>query len=131
VRVEGAASPADARRAAKAIANSPLVKTAFYGGDANWGRILCAVGYSGAEVDPARTDLWIAPGASTAPTPAADLQLVAGGRPLPYAEEQAGAIFAGKEITVIVRLGLGDGRATVWTCDLSHEYVDINGHYRT
>ena len=60
VRVAGAASDADARSAAKAVANSPLVKTAFYGGDANWGRILCAVGYSGAEVDPTRADLWIA-----------------------------------------------------------------------
>ena len=62
VRVEGAASDADARAAAKAVANSPLVKTAFYGGDANWGRILAAVGYSGAEVDPTRADLWIAAG---------------------------------------------------------------------
>ncbi|MCX7671874.1 MAG: bifunctional glutamate N-acetyltransferase/amino-acid acetyltransferase ArgJ [Anaerolineae bacterium] len=131
VRVEGAASAADARRAAKAIANSPLVKTAFYGGDANWGRILCAVGYSGAAVDPDKTDLWIAAGAIPHPAPAADLQLVAGGRPLAGCEERASAIFAGQEITVVVRLGLGDGRATVWTCDLSHEYVDINGHYRT
>ena len=62
VRVTGAASDADARVAAKAVANSPLVKTAFYGGDANWGRILCAVGYSGAAVDPMRADLWIAAG---------------------------------------------------------------------
>jgi len=62
VRVEGAACDADARAAAKAIANSPLVKTAFYGGDANWGRILAAVGYSGAEVDPTKADLWIAAG---------------------------------------------------------------------
>ncbi len=131
VRVEGAATTADARRAAKAIANSPLVKTAFYGGDANWGRILCAVGYSGAEVVPARTDLWIAAGAIPPPAAATDLQLVAAGRPLPYSEERAGAIFAGREITVVVRLGLGDGQATVWTCDLSHAYVDINGHYRT
>jgi|YNPBryantNP2012_1023418.scaffolds.fasta_scaffold00123_4 glutamate N-acetyltransferase/amino-acid N-acetyltransferase len=131
VRVEGAATAADARRAAKAIANSPLVKTAFYGGDANWGRILCAVGYSGAEVVPDKADLWIAAGAIPPPAPAADLQLVAGGRPLPYSEERAGAIFAGQEITVVVRLGLGDGQATVWTCDLSHAYVDINGHYRT
>ncbi|MDQ1301173.1 MAG: glutamate N-acetyltransferase / amino-acid N-acetyltransferase [Chloroflexota bacterium] len=123
VQVSGAASDADARRAAKAIANSPLVKTAFYGGDANWGRILCAVGYSGAEVDPAQADLWIGVGSP--------LQLVAHGQPLAYSEDAASAIFAEKEITVAVRLGLGAGRATVWTCDLSHEYVDINGHYRT
>jgi glutamate N-acetyltransferase / amino-acid N-acetyltransferase len=128
VRVEGAKSDADARAAAKAVANSPLVKTAFYGGDANWGRILCAVGYSGAEVDPTRADLWIASGGGEATSP---LQLVANGQPLNYSEEAASAIFAEKEIVVEVKLGLGDGRATVWTCDLSHEYVDINGHYRT
>ena len=128
VRVEGAASDADARVAAKAVANSPLVKTAFYGGDANWGRILCAVGYSGAAVDPARADLWIAAGRGAVTSP---LQLVANGQPLAYSEEAASAIFAEKEIVVEVKLGLGDGQATVWTCDLSHEYVDINGHYRT
>ncbi len=127
VRVEGAASDADAKRAAKAVANSPLTKTAFYGGDANWGRILAAVGYSGADVDPAKADLWI----SHSATSASALQLVAGGQPLRYSEEAASAIFAGKEIAVLVGLGLGDGRAMVWTCDLSHEYVDINGHYRT
>ncbi|MCU0502254.1 MAG: bifunctional glutamate N-acetyltransferase/amino-acid acetyltransferase ArgJ [Anaerolineae bacterium] len=138
VRVAGAASDADARAAAKAVANSPLVKTAFFGGDANWGRILCAVGYSGAAVDPARADLWIAAGmgagengregeGENAPT----LQLVAAGQPLAYSEAAASAIFAEKEIFVEVELGLGDGQATVWTCDLSHEYVDINGHYRT
>lgn len=135
VRVVGAASDADARRAAKAIANSPLVKTAFYGGDANWGRILCAVGYSGAEVDPGRTDLWIAAG--TDPVSAgreyegSSLQLVANGQPCAYADEAASAIFAGQEIAVAVSLGLGAGQATVWTCDLSHDYVSINGHYRT
>jgi glutamate N-acetyltransferase / amino-acid N-acetyltransferase len=128
VRVEGAASDADARVAAKAVANSPLVKTAFYGGDANWGRILCAVGYSGAEVDPTRADLWIASDRGEA---ASSLQLVSAGQPLAYSETAASAIFAEKEIVVEVRLGLGDGRATVWTCDLSHAYVDINGHYRT
>jgi glutamate N-acetyltransferase/amino-acid N-acetyltransferase len=146
VRVEGAASDADARTAAKSIANSPLVKTAFYGGDANWGRILCAVGYSEAEVDPMRADLWVAAGTGeggngrkgereNAPTRPLShslrLQLVAAGQPLAYSEAAASAIFAEKEIVVEVKLGLGDGQATVWTCDLSHEYVDINGHYRT
>jgi glutamate N-acetyltransferase/amino-acid N-acetyltransferase len=135
VQVEGAASDADARRAAKAIANSPLVKTAFYGGDANWGRILCAVGYSGAEVDPARADLWIGVGAGLAPVQGdrkgSPLQLVANGQPLAYSEAAASAIFAEPEITVAVKLGLAAGRATVWTCDLSHDYVSINGHYRT
>ncbi|PKO23563.1 MAG: ornithine acetyltransferase [Chloroflexi bacterium HGW-Chloroflexi-1] len=141
VRVTGAASDADARLAAKAVANSPLVKTAFYGGDANWGRILAAVGYSGAEVDPARTDLWIVAGtlggvgAGLAPAQGdrkgSPLQLVQGGQPPAYSEATASAIFAASEITVTVALGLGAGQAIVWTCDLSHEYVDINGHYRT
>jgi len=139
VRVTGAASAADARLAAKAVANSPLVKTAFYGGDANWGRILAAVGYSGAAVDPPRTDLWIAAGTgesasqriSESAQPAHSLQLVAGGQPLGYSEATASAIFAAPEITVTIAMGLGNGQATVWTCDLSHEYVNINGHYRT
>ena len=132
VLVDGAASAADARRAAKAVANSPLVKTAFYGGDANWGRILAAVGYSGAEVDPDRADLWVAGGSGAGRALLGSaLQLVRGGQPLDYAEATASAIFAGPEITVLVNLGLGEGQATVWTCDLSHEYVNINGHYRT
>lgn len=136
VRVAGAASDADAKRAAKAVANSPLVKTAFYGGDANWGRILAAVGYSGAAVEPGKADLWIAAGAwghGDAETRgrAGALQLVRAGQPLLYSEEAASAIFAGPEIGVTVALGLGAGQATVWTCDLSHEYVSINGHYRT
>jgi len=161
IYVKGAASDADARLAAKAVANSPLVKTAFYGGDANWGRILAAVGYSGAAVDPARANLWIAAGrgeaslvgvgASLAPAqgdhpagvgaglaPAQGdgqaqglLQLVGGGQPLGYSESAASAIFAEPEIAVTVDLGLGGGQSRVWTCDLSHEYVSINGHYRT
>jgi glutamate N-acetyltransferase / amino-acid N-acetyltransferase len=157
VRVEGAASESDARLAAKAVANSPLVKTAFYGGDANWGRILAAVGYSGAAVDPAKAGLWIAAGTGRpangrtvesesrkkgdvdsgyfsplpAPPSSQTLQLVAGGQPLAYSEEEASSIFAEAEIAVTVSLGLGQGVATVWTCDLSHAYVDINGHYRT
>ena len=124
VTVQGAASDEDARRAAKAVANSPLVKTAFYGGDANWGRILAAVGYSGAAVDPARADLWIE-------GERGKLQLVAAGQPLAYSEDLATAVFQAAEISVTVELGLAAGRATVWTCDLSHAYVDINGSYRT
>ena len=135
IRVEGAASAADARAAAKSVANSPLVKTAFYGGDANWGRILAAVGYSGATVDPGKADLWITAGTGDGDTETRGhgdaLQLVRAGQPLSYSEDAASAIFAGPEIAVTVRLGLGEGQATVWTCDLSHDYVSINGHYRT
>ncbi len=127
ITVRGAASDADARRAAKAIANSPLVKTALYGGDANWGRVLCAVGYSGAEVDPTRAGLFFASLSAGLDW----LQVVDRGEPLDYAEEDAAARFAQPEIDIRVELGLGDGEATVWTCDLSHDYVTINGHYRT
>ncbi|HEY63208.1 MAG TPA: bifunctional glutamate N-acetyltransferase/amino-acid acetyltransferase ArgJ [Caldilineae bacterium] len=127
VIVNGAKSDADARRAAKAIANSPLVKTALYGGDANWGRILCAVGYSGAEVDPDRASLFFASKQAGLDW----LQVVDRGQPTDYKEEDAAARFAQPEIEIRVELGLGEGHATVWTCDLSHEYVNINAHYRT
>ncbi len=129
VRIRGAASDEDALRAAKAIANSPLCKTAFYGGDANWGRVLAAVGYSGAQVDPHRVNLWFAGGQEGQRGPA--LQVVAGGTPTSYSEEEASHIFAQPEIDVLVDLGLGEGEAEVWTCDLSHDYVTINGSYRT
>jgi len=129
VQVEGAASDADAHQAANAIATSPLVKTAFYGGDANWGRILCAVGYSGAQVLPENAELYIAPGEPQDAKP--ELQLVSAGTPTDYAEADAAAIFARRNVTVRVSLGLGSGSATVWTCDLSHDYVTINGDYRT
>lgn len=123
--VTGAESAADARRAADTIATSPLVKTAFAGGDPNWGRIMMAAGRSGAALDPARLALWVeAPGA-------APLQLVAGGTPTGYAEADAAAVFAQPEFTVRLDLGLGDGTATLWTTDLSHEYVSINADYRT
>lgn len=129
VQVEGAANDAEAHQIANTIATSPLVKTAFYGSDANWGRILCAVGYSGAQVDPAKAHLFIAPGEPQAGNP--ELQLVDAGTPTSYLEEDAAAIFAESEISVRVSLGVGDGAATVWTCDLSHDYVTINGDYRT
>ena len=127
ITVQGAAADAEARVAAKAVAHSPLVKTAFYGGDANWGRILAAVGYSGAQVDPERTALTIGSAAGNL----APLPLVAAGQPLAYDEAAASLCFAQAEIEVLIELGLGPGQATVWTCDLSHAYVDINGHYRT
>ena len=118
--VRGAVDDADAHRAAMAVARSPLVKTAIYGGDPNWGRVLCAVGYSGAEVDPARAALWFG-----------DLALVDGGQPLDYDEGRAAEILRQPEVTIRVDLRLGQGQATVWTCDLTHGYVDINAHYRT
>ncbi len=130
IGVHGATDNASAHAAANTVATSPLVKTAFFGGDANWGRILAAVGRSGIEVDPERAALYI-DGGPDAHTRLGELQLVAGGTPLAYSEEQASAIFAQPEIDVRVELSLGDGAAIVWTSDLSYDYVRINGDYRT
>ena len=130
IHVRGAASDEAAHIGANTVATSPLVKTAFFGGDANWGRILAAVGRSGIQVDPKRAALYI-DGGPDALTRLGELQLVAGGTPLPYSEERATAIFAQPEIDVRIELDLGEGQATVWTSDLSYDYVRINGDYRT
>jgi glutamate N-acetyltransferase/amino-acid N-acetyltransferase len=130
VQVNGATSGEAAHTAANTIATSPLVKTAFFGGDANWGRILAAVGRAGIAVDPSLAALFI-DGGPDAATRLGELQLVEAGEPLRYSEEQATAVFAQPEIDVRVELGLGDGAAVVWTSDLSYDYVRINGDYRT
>jgi glutamate N-acetyltransferase/amino-acid N-acetyltransferase len=130
IQVRGATDDDAARQAANTVATSPLVKTAFFGGDANWGRILAAVGRAGIRVDPARVALFVDGGAGPGAR-LGELQLVAGGTPLPYSEESATRIFAQPEIDVRVELGLDDGAATVWTTDLSHDYVSINGDYRS
>lgn len=124
IEVEGARSAEDARRAAKAVADSPLVKTAAFGGDPNPGRILQAVGASGAEVDPDRIDVWIGP-----------VRVVeAGVIPPAYFEtkgEEARGAMAGPEVRIRVSLGDGPGRSRALGCDLSYEYVRINGEYTT
>jgi glutamate N-acetyltransferase/amino-acid N-acetyltransferase len=127
LRVSGTKSRADARRIANTIATSPLVKTAFYGADANWGRILAAAGRAGVELDAGRLSLKIAPlkGGDA-------VQLIARGEPTGYSEEAASAIMREKDILVELDCGLADGNGVkVWTCDLSHDYVSINGHYRS
>lgn len=130
VQVSGLASKEDAHQVANTIAISPLVKTAIYGGDANWGRILVAAGNAGVPYDPAVTELWISGGPDTgAMLPA--LQILANGAPLPYEETDSVRRFAEPELLIDLRLGSGPGQAIVWTCDLSHEYVTINGEYRT
>ncbi len=121
VRVSGARNDGDARKAAFAIANSCLVKTAFYGQDANWGRIFAAVGYSGAEVDQGRLSLCFDDVCM------AREGVFAGGD----AEQLGTAVLRRKEFSVSVDLGLGNGTATVYTSDLSHDYVSINADYRT
>lgn len=130
IQVSGAMSDSEAHLAANTVATSPLVKTAFFGSDANWGRILAAVGRAGIQVQPTLTSLTINGGPDAA-TRLGELQLVAGGTPLPYSEAEASAIFKQPEIDVWVDLKLGDGAATVWTTDLSHDYVSINGDYRS
>ncbi|RSU60289.1 bifunctional glutamate N-acetyltransferase/amino-acid acetyltransferase ArgJ [Sphingobium yanoikuyae] len=121
ITVEGAESDASAHRIALSIANSPLVKTAIAGEDANWGRVVMAVGKAG---EPAERDkLAIRFGAT---------QVAAGGLALDgYDEAPVAAHLKGQDIVIGVDIGLGDGRATVWTCDLTHGYISINADYRS
>jgi glutamate N-acetyltransferase/amino-acid N-acetyltransferase len=121
IEVSGAESAAAARRIGLTIGNSPLVKTALAAGDANWGRIVMAVGRAGEKAD--RDLLSIAVGG---------IAIVARGEPVPdYDEAPVAAHMKGREIEIAVDLGIGPGRATVWTCDLTHGYIDINGSYRS
>lgn len=120
ITVQGAASASDAKKAAMAIAKSPLVKTAFFGEDANWGRILCAVGYS--EAAAAQDKISLAIG---------DVIIVKEGMGVAFNEQNLKAIMAEQDIIVTVDLGLGTDKATMWTCDFSYEYVKINGEYHT
>ncbi|GAB4471388.1 MAG: bifunctional glutamate N-acetyltransferase/amino-acid acetyltransferase ArgJ [Anaerolineae bacterium] len=126
LRVTGAAAEGDAAVVARAIATSPLCKTAFYGADPNWGRILCAAGYAGVDLDPDRLALWLLD-----ETGAETIQLVTGGQPANYDEHAATTLMQGSEWGIRLDLGAGAAATTVWTCDLSHEYITINGHYRT
>ena len=125
VRVTGAANEAAARAVAKTVAASVLFKTAVYGGDPNWGRVLMAAGNSGVSIDPVRVALWFA-GDGGQP-----LQVVANGAPLTYSEAEAAAIFACADLDVRLDLGAGGAKAAVWTSDLTHDYVTLNAHYRT
>jgi glutamate N-acetyltransferase / amino-acid N-acetyltransferase len=121
ISVSGAASARAARRVGLAIGNSPLVKTALAAGDANWGRIVMAVGKAGEKAD--RDRLSISVGGIT---------IAAEGGPVPgYDETPVAAHMKGRDIRIAVDLGVGRGKATVWTCDLTHGYVDINGSYRS
>lgn len=126
ISVEQAATPEDAKLACNSIARSMLVKTAMYGKDANWGRILCAIGYSGSRVDPARTTVSFVP---TDGTP--ELPLLVNGEPELVDEARASEILALPDLQIRVQLGVGESSADFWTCDLSHEYVTINGDYRS
>nr|WP_174823473.1 bifunctional glutamate N-acetyltransferase/amino-acid acetyltransferase ArgJ [Ruegeria arenilitoris] len=121
IRVTGAASDADAKVHGLAIANSPLVKTAIAGEDPNWGRIVMAIGKSGAAAD--RDLLSISFG---------DILVAEKGWVSPdYREEDAAEYMKGQDLVIAVDLGLGDGKSTVWTCDLTHGYIEINADYRS
>ncbi len=120
IRVENAKSDEDADRAARTIANSALVKTAFFGEDPNWGRIAMAAGYSGAELVEEKLSIYFG-----------DILLLKNGSPRDYDENNLSKIMAQKEITVTVDLGLGDGSYTMQTIDFSYDYVKINAEYTT
>jgi glutamate N-acetyltransferase/amino-acid N-acetyltransferase len=121
IEVTGAATARAARRIGLAIGNSPLVKTALSAGDANWGRIVMAVGKAGEKAD--RDLLSISVGG---------IEIAAQGGPVPgYDETPVAEHMKGREIAIAVDIGIGRGKATVWTCDLTHGYVDINGSYRS
>ena len=121
VRVEGAESDASALRIARSIANSPLVKTAIAGEDANWGRVVMAVGKAGEPADRDRLSIWFG-----------DVMVAVGGeRATGYDEAAASAYMKNQELELRVGLNIGPGAATVYTCDLTHGYIDINGSYRS
>ena len=118
--VSGAASAAEARRAARAVVSSALVKAAVHGADPNWGRVVAAVGRSGAEMVEDRIDLYLS-----------NVQVIKAGRQLNSGRRGINRLLKGKEINLRVVLNLGEGSATAWGCDLSEEYVAINSEYMT
>ncbi len=120
VVVKHAKNRDDAEKAARAVAESPLVKTAVFANDANWGRIMMAIGKSGAEFDPYQVDVWLA-----------DYQLVKDGMDAGYDEDKATALFAQDPVRIIIDLRAGDTEITMWTCDYSYDYIRINADYRT
>ena len=124
VTVKGAKTKVQAKTLAKSVVCSNLTKTAIAGHDANWGRILCAMGYSGAEFDPEKVDLYLK-------SSAGELQLIENGVALNYSEEKATEILSQPEVTAIADIKEGDQTATAWGCDLTHGYIEINADYRS
>jgi glutamate N-acetyltransferase/amino-acid N-acetyltransferase len=121
LRIKGTESDADAVRVAKAIAHSPLVKTAWAGCDPNWGRLMAAIGYSGARIDPERIDIWFG-----------DLRICRdGGRAAEFDETAAHAYLHQPEFSITIDLHQGEGGCKFWTTDLTHEYIRINADYTT
>ena len=123
-RVSGAESILQAKTVAKSVICSSLVKAAMFGSDANWGRVLCAVGYSGAEVDTGKIDVFFSSGKGK-------IEVCRGGSGVPFSEEAAKEILSEDEIEILVNLNSGTESACAWGCDLTYDYVKINGDYRT
>lgn len=124
VKVKGAESVEAAKVLAKSIACSNLTKTAIAGHDANWGRIVCAMGYSGAQFDPEKVDLFFE-------SKAGKIQIAEDGVALNFSEEKATEILSQPEVTAIADVKMGDAEATAWGCDLTHGYIEINADYRS
>lgn len=120
ITVSGAESFTGARQIAKTVANSPLVKTAMFGNDPNWGRVLAAAGRADVDFDPNAASLWFG-----------DIRLVENGEPIAFDEQAAHELLTRKEIAVHMEVGNGPGTSTVWTCDFSYDYVKINAEYHT
>ncbi|KIW87130.1 glutamate N-acetyltransferase/amino-acid acetyltransferase [Cladophialophora bantiana CBS 173.52] len=139
IHVRNALTESDAKAIASTIARSPLVKTALYGKDANWGRILCAIGYTPnislssatGSVLPARTNVSFIPAESSKSKAEGVLRLLVNGEPQAVDEERAARLLEDEDLIIDVDLGVGSAEGNYWTCDFSHEYVTINGDYRT
>ena len=123
-KVTGAADLATAKTVAKSVICSSLLKAAMFGADANWGRVLCAIGYSGADVDVHKVDVAFS-------SPAGAVAVCKDGAGLAFSEEKAKQVLLEKEIEILVELNSGDAASTAWGCDLTYDYVRINGDYRT
>ena len=124
VKIVNAESKEQAVTLAKSIVTSSLTKAAIYGHDANWGRILCAMGYSGAQFDPEKVDLFFE-------SKAGKIQIIENGTAVDYSEAEATKILSETEVTAIADVKMGDKTATAWGCDLTHDYVTINADYRS
>lgn len=124
VTVVGAATKDQAKVLAKSVITSSLTKAAIFGHDANWGRIVCAMGYSGADFDPEKVDLFFESAAGR-------MQIIKDGVAVDYSEEEATKILSEPEVTAIADIKMGDARATAWGCDLTYDYVKINADYRS
>ena len=120
VVIEGARTYEDARKAARTVAGSTLLKAAVYGRDPNWGRAIAALGRSGVDIDPTKLALWVN-----------EICVLDEGKPIPFFKEAAVATMRQPEVRFLTKLGLGNATATAWTCDLTEEYVRLNSDYTT